>query len=71
MRSVIAGVEIDQLVWVKSSVSPNPDTCVEVAQVPGGVALRDSTDPAGPVLGFTHEEWAAFTAGVRGGEFSF
>jgi hypothetical protein len=34
-----------------------------------GVAVRDSTDPAGPVLEFTAEEWAVFVAWVRGDEF--
>jgi len=31
--------------------------------------VRDSKDPAGPVLIFPRTEWAAFTAGVRSGEF--
>lgn len=36
----------------------------------GGHAVRDSKDPSGPVLRFTPAEWAAFTAGVRDGEFN-
>ncbi|MGH3965600.1 MAG: DUF397 domain-containing protein, partial [Pseudonocardiaceae bacterium] len=32
-------------------------------------AVRDSKDPTGTALMFTATEWAAFTAGVRGGEF--
>lgn len=44
--------------------------CVEVADLPdGGRAVRDSKDPTGPALIFTPAEWAAFTAGVRDGEF--
>ena len=35
------------------------------------VALRDSKDPDGPILTFTKEEWAAFTAGIRDGDFQF
>lgn len=35
----------------------------------GNVALRDSKEQNGPVLVFTPAEWAAFTAGVREGEF--
>jgi hypothetical protein len=31
--------------------------------------MRDGKDPDGPTLAFTRSEWAAFTAGVRGGEF--
>lgn len=44
--------------------------CVAVAPDPsGGVRVRSSTDADGPVLAFTPEEWAAFVAGVRNGEF--
>ena len=44
--------------------------CVEVAFRPdGGVWVRDSKHPDGPVLKFTAAEWAAFTAGARDGEF--
>ncbi len=35
----------------------------------GSRAVRDSKDPTGPALMFTATEWAAFTAGVRTGEF--
>jgi len=43
---------------------------VEVARnLPGVVAVRDSKDPAGPVLGFAALGWSAFTAAVRNGEF--
>jgi hypothetical protein len=33
------------------------------------IAVRDSKDLDGPVLTFNAEEWAAFVAGVRDGEF--
>ncbi|PZM90722.1 MAG: DUF397 domain-containing protein [Actinobacteria bacterium] len=48
--------------WRKSSHSgPSPATCVEVADnLPGVVGVRDSKDPAGPVLTFTREAWRAF-----------
>jgi hypothetical protein len=56
--------------WRKSTRSgPISDNCVEVAEVEGGVALRDSKDAAGPVLLFTDAEWSAFAAGMRDGEF--
>lgn len=35
----------------------------------GAVTVRHSKDPTGPRLAFTAAEWAAFTAGVRAGEF--
>lgn len=48
------------------AVNPN---CVEVGFVTAEVLLRDSKDPDGPVLRFTADEWNAFLAGVRAGEF--
>jgi hypothetical protein len=45
-------------------------TCVEVAHCDCDLYyLRDSKDPAGPVLRFTAAEWDAFIAGVKDGEF--
>ncbi len=56
--------------WVKSSLSFSNSNCVEVASLPdGGVGLRDSKDPSGPVLKFTSAEWTAFLGGARLGEF--
>ncbi|MEU6709950.1 DUF397 domain-containing protein [Nonomuraea sp. NPDC046802] len=56
--------------WIKSSFCNGASTCVEVAPLPGGGAvIRDGKDPDGSTLRFTPAEWAAFTAGVRGGQF--
>jgi hypothetical protein len=44
-------------------------SCVEVADLPGGRAVRDAKDPTGPVLSFTTVAWSAFTNSVRVGEF--
>lgn len=56
--------------WRKSARSgPNCDNCVEVAFANGAIAVRDSKSPAGPVLIFTPDEWAAFVGGAKDGEF--
>ncbi|NYV77179.1 DUF397 domain-containing protein [Streptomyces sp. UH6] len=59
--------------WVTSSYSDNGGQCVEVAVnlVPsrGVVPVRDSKNPAGPVLALPAASFAAFVAGVRAGAF--
>ncbi|WP_433436708.1 DUF397 domain-containing protein [Nonomuraea sp. CA-141351] len=56
--------------WRKSRFCNGASACVEVAPLAdGNIALRDSKEQDGPVLVFTPSEWAAFTAGVREGEF--
>ncbi|GAA2119680.1 DUF397 domain-containing protein [Actinomadura alba] len=40
--------------------------CVEVAQTPTGVTLRDTE---GRTVEYTDQEWADFLVGVRRGEF--
>jgi hypothetical protein len=58
-----------ELRWVKSTHSGGSDQCVEVARLRDRVLVRDSKDPAGPVLTFNPGEWRAFLAGVNAGEF--
>ncbi|KIR65500.1 DUF397 domain-containing protein [Micromonospora harpali] len=48
--------------WRKSSRSGDEGACVEMAVVPGAVAVRDSKDPTGPALLFPPTAWAAFAA---------
>jgi hypothetical protein len=57
------------LTWRKSSRSGAAGHCVEVANVPSAVLVRDSKDIDGPVLAFGGPDWAGFIAGVRAGEF--
>ncbi|MEU9561062.1 DUF397 domain-containing protein [Streptomyces sp. NPDC048161] len=59
--------------WFKSSYSSNGGQCVEVAAnliaSCGVVPVRDSKDPAGPVLRASAASFASFVAGVKAGEF--
>ena len=56
--------------WVKSSLSFSNGNCVEVTSLTsGGIGVRDSKDPDGPILRFTPGEWDAFLGGVQNGEF--
>ena len=55
--------------WFKSRFCSS-DGCVEVAHLSGGnVALRDSKDAAKAPHVFDRDEWSAFIAGVKDGEF--
>ncbi|HUZ25729.1 MAG TPA: DUF397 domain-containing protein [Streptosporangiaceae bacterium] len=64
-------MDLSSAQWKKSSYSGNNGgQCVEVAaNLPGVVAVRDSKDPEGPALVLDPDAFAAFTAGVRRGEF--
>ena len=58
-----------ELAWRKAAASGN-NGCVELAALPGGgIAVRDSKDPSGPVLSFTRHEWVSFLDGLDKGEF--
>ncbi|MFF3327172.1 DUF397 domain-containing protein [Streptomyces sp. NPDC002889] len=46
--------------WFKSSHSMSAQTCVEVAAMGQGIFVRDSKDPAGPVLSFSCRSWQEF-----------
>ncbi|MGH3169445.1 MAG: DUF397 domain-containing protein [Trebonia sp.] len=67
------GFPADQLraAWRKSGRSNPTGECVEMAPLPdGGIAVRNSRHPAGPVLIFTHAEVRAFLAGMKDGDFN-
>jgi hypothetical protein len=55
--------------WTRSSKCDNSSgNCAEVSAFPGAVAIRDSKNPQGSIV-FTTEEWSAFLAGAKAGEF--
>lgn len=43
--------------------------CVSVAIKPEGVAVRDTKDHGKATQFYTHNEWKAFTEGVKSGQF--
>jgi len=62
--------QLSALHWQKSRRSNPSGNCVEMAALPsGGIAVRNSRDPHGPVLIYTLEEIAAFIGGARDGDF--
>ncbi|WP_106402873.1 DUF397 domain-containing protein [Actinocorallia populi] len=60
--------DLSSACWRKSTHSdPSGDNCVEVAGLPGVIAVRDSKNPDGPRLAFSHTAFASFTRHLRTG----
>ena len=61
--------ELTSATWIKSSYSGSSGgDCVEVASLAGERrGVRDSKNPAGPVLVVGRDGWHAFRRGVRNG----
>jgi hypothetical protein len=62
-------VDLARVNWKKSTRSNGSGDCVEIAELPDGVAVRDSKNPNDGVLRFTRREWRAFIHGAKDGEF--
>lgn len=55
--------------WRKSSYSGSQEAnCVEIAHLPGTVAVRDSKDPDGPMLTFDRPTFGAFVLRAKGNQ---
>jgi len=59
-------MDLSRAQWRKASrSSSNGGACVEVASLRGIVAVRDSKNPAGPVLTVARVGWQDFIADVK------
>lgn len=56
-----------RVTWVRAAC--NSSACVEAAREGDQILVRDSKDPAGPVLHFDTDEFGAFVAAVKTGDF--
>jgi hypothetical protein len=62
--------ELTNARWQKSRRSNSQGACVEVARLDdGGIAVRNSRFPQGPVLRYTRAELRALIEGVKEGDF--
>jgi hypothetical protein len=70
-RRGVRAQDISRAVWQKSSLSSYNGSCFEIARLLSDrVGVRDTKDNgSGPVLVFNQNEWSAFLAGAKAGEF--
>ncbi len=70
-RHGVRAQDISQAVWRKSTFSSYNGSCFELARLLSDrVGVRDTKDNgSGPVLIFNQDEWNAFLAGAKAGEF--
>ncbi|MGV9253493.1 DUF397 domain-containing protein [Streptomyces sp. NPDC003697] len=69
-RTVPSSDDLHGVRWLRSSYSTGANNCVETAAplsgpAAGRLAVRDSKDPAGPVLLFSPGSWAGFLTSFR------
>jgi hypothetical protein len=58
-----------ELKWHKSSRSNSSGSCVEVAELSGGRAVRDSKNPDGGMIVVSAPAFQAFVDGIKRGTF--
>jgi len=64
-------MDLTSAAWRTSSYSGNNGgNCVQVATLPGTIAVRDSKDPDGPVLLLDPQAWHAFTTSLKAGDLT-
>lgn len=63
----VTGADLPHVRWRKSTHSNNGGSCIETAALGATHLVRDSKDPAGPVLTFTHTEWITFLGTIKSG----
>lgn len=57
--------DLSDAIWHSSTYSGGNNECLELAHgIPALAPVRDSKDPAGPVIPFGRDAWRAFVAGV-------
>lgn len=67
-KAALYAYDLSGATWRRSPHSAGEGQCVEIADLPGGgIAMRDSKNPAFPALRYTAEEWQAFRQGVLDG----
>lgn len=66
----MASSSLPEAEWQSSQHGDPQEAHVEMAVLPGGsIAMRNSRDPGGPALVYTHAEIEAFIAGAKDGDF--
>jgi hypothetical protein len=55
----------ERLTFQPSSYTGGGSNCLEAASHQDGVVIRDSKDPSGPTIEFTHPQWARFLEETR------
>lgn len=61
------GLEVRNLDWRKAARSAGNGACVEIAQVNGQIAVRDSKDPEGPILSYSARVFRSFLRATKNG----